>query len=84
MLDLFENIMGGDVPAALADVGALYDSGADPLAVMQDHMPHHEVVAVDCREVIWGLGAIHCLSRQVPLVPGLAERLRQIALRVPE
>jgi agmatine deiminase len=54
------------------------------LAVMQDHMPHHEVVAVDCREVIWGLGAIHCLSQQVPLVPGLAERLRKIALRVPE
>jgi DNA polymerase-3 subunit gamma/tau len=28
--------MGGDVPAALNDLGALYDSGADPLAVMQD------------------------------------------------
>ena len=28
--------MGGDVPGALADLGALYDSGADPLAVMQD------------------------------------------------
>ena len=38
VLDLFEKIMGGDVPAALADVGALYDSGADPLAVMQDLM----------------------------------------------
>jgi len=38
VLDLFEKIMGGDVPAALADLGALYDSGADPLAVMQDLM----------------------------------------------
>jgi len=38
VLDLFEKIMGGDVPAALSDVGALYDSGADPLAVMQDLM----------------------------------------------
>jgi len=28
--------MTGDVPAALNDLGALYDSGADPLAVMQD------------------------------------------------
>ena len=36
VLDLFEKIMGGDVPAALNDLGALYDSGADPLAVMQD------------------------------------------------
>src|SRR3569832_2793428 len=38
VLDLFEKIMGGDVPAALSDLGALYDSGADPLAVMQDLM----------------------------------------------
>jgi DNA polymerase-3 subunit gamma/tau len=38
VLDLFEKTMGGDVPAALADLGALYDSGADPLAVMQDLM----------------------------------------------
>ncbi len=36
VLDLFEKVMGGDVPAALTDLGALYDSGADPLAVMQD------------------------------------------------
>jgi DNA polymerase-3 subunit gamma/tau len=36
VLDLFEKLMGGDVPAALTDLGALYDSGADPLAVMQD------------------------------------------------
>ncbi len=36
VLDLFEKVMGGEVPAALSDLGALYDSGADPLAVMQD------------------------------------------------
>ncbi|HKD46497.1 MAG TPA: DNA polymerase III subunit gamma/tau [Rhizomicrobium sp.] len=36
VLDLFEKVMSGDVPAALNDLGALYDSGADPLAVMQD------------------------------------------------
>ncbi len=36
VLDLFEKVMGGDVAAALSDLGALYDSGADPLAVMQD------------------------------------------------
>ena len=36
VLDLFEKVMGGDVPSALDDLGALYDSGADPLAVMQD------------------------------------------------
>ena len=36
VLDLFEKVMGADVPGALADLSALYDSGADPLAVMQD------------------------------------------------
>jgi len=36
ILDLFEKLMGGKVPEALADVTALYDAGADPLAVMQD------------------------------------------------
>lgn len=51
------------------------------MEIMQDHMPHHEVVGVDCRELIWGLGAIHCLSQQVPLVPGLGERLRSIAIK---
>ena len=38
VLDLFEKVMKGDVPAALNDLGALYDFGADPLAVMQDLM----------------------------------------------
>ena len=36
VLDLFEKVMGGEVPAALTSLGELYDRGADPLAVMQD------------------------------------------------
>jgi DNA polymerase-3 subunit gamma/tau len=36
VLDLFEKVMGGDIAGALTDLGALYDAGADPLAVMQD------------------------------------------------
>ncbi len=36
VLDIFEKLMGGDVPGALADLTGLYDAGADPLAVMQD------------------------------------------------
>jgi DNA polymerase-3 subunit gamma/tau len=36
VLDLFEKLMGGDIAAALSDLGQLYDCGADPLAVMQD------------------------------------------------
>ena len=36
VLDLFEKIMGGEIALALTDLKSLYDSGADPLAVMQD------------------------------------------------
>ncbi|MBV9548208.1 MAG: DNA polymerase III subunit gamma/tau [Alphaproteobacteria bacterium] len=36
ILDLFEKLMGGKLPEALAELKQLYDAGADPLAVMQD------------------------------------------------
>jgi DNA polymerase-3 subunit gamma/tau len=36
VLDLFEKLMGGELPQALDDLRALYNAGADPLAVMQD------------------------------------------------
>ena len=36
VLDLFEKLMGGALPDALADLKSLYDAGADPLAVAQD------------------------------------------------
>jgi agmatine deiminase len=37
------------------------------LKILQQHLPKHEVVGIDCVELIWGLGAIHCLSQQVPV-----------------
>lgn len=46
------------------------------LRILQQHLPRHEVIGIDCRELIWGLGAIHCLTQQVPKVPGLKEKLR--------
>jgi DNA polymerase-3 subunit gamma/tau len=36
VLDLFERLMGGEIPLALDEFKALYDHGADPLVVMQD------------------------------------------------
>lgn len=38
------------------------------LAILQNHLPQHEVIGIDCTELIWGLGAIHCLSQQMPAV----------------
>jgi DNA polymerase-3 subunit gamma/tau len=38
VLDLFAKVMGGQIAQGLTDLKDLYDSGADPLAVMQDLM----------------------------------------------
>jgi len=36
------------------------------IETLQRHLPNHKVVGVDCVELIWGLGAIHCLTQQQP------------------
>ncbi len=36
------------------------------LEILQEHLPRHRVIGIDCKELIWGLGAIHCLSQQQP------------------
>jgi len=36
------------------------------LARLQQALPGRRVVGVDCRALIWGLGAIHCLTQQQP------------------
>ncbi|ARA95081.1 agmatine deiminase [Rhodothermaceae bacterium RA] len=36
--------------------------------LLQRCFPDRLVVAIDCRAIIWGLGAFHCLSQQVPAV----------------
>lgn len=30
--------------------------------------PDREIVPIDCRELVWGLGSIHCLTQQLPLL----------------
>lgn len=36
------------------------------LEILARALPKHEVIGIDCVELIWGLGAIHCLSQQQP------------------
>lgn len=38
------------------------------VAVLQKAFPTRKVVPIDCRELIWGLGAFHCLTQQQPAV----------------
>lgn len=35
--------------------------------IIQGCFPEREVIGIDCREIIWGLGAWHCLTQQVPV-----------------
>lgn len=36
------------------------------IEILQSHLPEHQVIGIDCTELIWGLGAIHCLTQQQP------------------
>jgi agmatine deiminase len=40
------------------------------LEILQKSLPGRQMVGIDCTELIWGLGAIHCLSQQVPAAVG--------------
>src|SRR5205823_8666712 len=33
-------------------------------SVLQKAFPQRRVVAIDCRDLVWGLGAFHCLTQQ--------------------
>lgn len=39
---------------------------ADALAIICGCFPDREVVGIDCRDVVVGLGTLHCLSQQIP------------------
>lgn len=36
------------------------------IAVLKESFPEREIVPIDCRELVWGLGAFHCLTQQQP------------------
>ncbi len=57
----------------IANTSVLLPTFADPnddeaLAVLQRVFPTRRVIPIDCRELIWGLGAFHCLTQQQPRV----------------
>ncbi|QDU80986.1 Putative agmatine deiminase [Polystyrenella longa] len=45
-----------------------YDAKSDEIArgILQDLFPSRKIVVIDCIDIIWGLGAFHCLTQQVP------------------
>ena len=46
-----------------------YDDPADDvaLAILKTCFPDRDIVPISCRTLIWGQGAFHCLTQQVPL-----------------
>jgi agmatine deiminase len=36
------------------------------MEILQERLPGRKVIGIDCVELIWGLGAIHCLTQQQP------------------
>ncbi len=50
----------------------LFDDPADEhaLAVLRSLFPGREIVGIFARELVWGLGALHCLTQQQPAPSG--------------
>ncbi len=48
-----------------------YDPARDPeaLATLRGLFPDRDVVGIDCTDLVWGLGAFHCVSQQWPALP---------------
>jgi agmatine deiminase len=69
---------GQRLPASYANFyignGAVLMPGFEPArdaraqAVLQDLFPTRPVAVIDCIDLVWGLGAIHCVTQQWPAV----------------
>jgi agmatine deiminase len=49
-----------------------YDPSRDgeATATLQHLFPDREVIGIDCTDLVWGLGAFHCVTQQWPLAGG--------------
>ncbi|PWT84641.1 MAG: agmatine deiminase, partial [Acidobacteria bacterium] len=55
----------------IANSCVLVPTFADPadevaLSTLHQCFPRRRIIGIDCRELIWGLGAFHCLTQQQP------------------
>ncbi|HEY1770618.1 MAG TPA: agmatine deiminase family protein [Chthoniobacterales bacterium] len=57
----------------IANTSVLLPTFAEPndevaAEILQRAFPRRKIVPIDCRELIWGLGAFHCLTQQQPAI----------------
>lgn len=45
---------------------------AEAARILAPLFPGRRIVPVDCSDIVYGLGTVHCLSQQVPRIPGPA------------
>lgn len=62
----YANFYIGNTVVLLPTFADTHDAWA--IAVLQNAFPTRRIVPLDCRELIWGLGAFHCLTQQQPWV----------------
>jgi agmatine deiminase len=43
---------------------------AEALTTLQRVFPTREIIGIDCTDLVWGLGAFHCVTQQWPLTAG--------------
>jgi agmatine deiminase len=46
------------------------DRDHEAQATLQELFPEREVIAIDCTDLVWGLGAFHCVTQQWPALTG--------------
>ena len=44
------------------------ESDSTALRIIGDSFPGRETIAIDCSTIIWGRGALHCISQQIPML----------------
>ncbi|MEO1857960.1 MAG: agmatine deiminase family protein [Rubritalea sp.] len=55
--------------AVLAPTFAQERKDDQALGILRECFPSREVIGIDCRDIVWEGGAIHCISQQQPSVP---------------
>ncbi len=60
----YANFYVGNTVVLLPVFETIHDQWA--ISVLEKVFPGRKIVPIDCRELIWGLGAFHCLTQQQP------------------